>query len=113
MASDNVVELTDSNFDQEVNQSDKPVLVDFWADWCQPCKMLAPTIEEIAYVYAGKVKVGKVDIDSNREVATNQQLSAIPTIILFNQGEPVRTFVGVTPKQEFTGEIDKLVAQEA
>ena len=113
MASENVIELTDSNFDQEVNEADKPVLVDFWAEWCMPCKMLAPTIEEIADEYAGKIKVGKLDIDSNREVATSQQLSAIPTIILFHHGEVVRTFVGVTPKQEFVSEIDKLVGQEA
>jgi thioredoxin 1 len=113
MASENVIELTDSNFEQEVMEADKPVLVDFWAEWCMPCKMLAPTIEEIADEYGGKIKVGKLDIDSNREVATSQQLSAIPTIILFHKGEVVRTFVGVTPKQEFVGEIDKLVGQEA
>jgi thioredoxin 1 len=113
MASDNVLELSDSNFEQEVMQSDKPVLVDFWAEWCMPCKMLAPTIEEIADEYAGKVKVGKLDTDNNREVSVNHGISAIPTIILFNNGEVVRKFVGVTPKQEFTGEIDKLVGQEA
>jgi thioredoxin 1 len=113
MASDNVLELTDDNFEQEVIQSDKPVLVDFWAEWCMPCKMLAPTIEEIADDYAGKVKVGKVDTDANREVSVNHGISAIPTVILFHNGEVVRKFVGVSPKQEFAGEIDKLVGQQA
>jgi thioredoxin 1 len=106
MASDTVSEFTDSNFDAEVLQSDKPVLVDFWAEWCMPCRMLAPTIDELAEQYKGKVKVGKVDTDANREVSMKLGISAIPTIILFNNGEVVKKFVGVTPKQEFVTALD-------
>ncbi|QQE13388.1 thioredoxin [Planctomycetota bacterium] len=108
MASDAVIELTDANFEQEVVNSDVPVLVDFWAEWCMPCRMLAPVIDEIAGEYAGKVKVGKVDTDANREVSVNYGISAIPTIILFNKGEVVRKFVGVTPKTDFVDELDKI-----
>ena len=107
MASDAVLELTDANFDAEVVKSDKPVLVDFWAEWCMPCRMLAPTIDELAGQFQGKVKVGKVDTDSNREVSAKYGISAIPTIILFKNGEIVRKFVGVTPKQEFVSELTK------
>lgn len=107
MASEAVTELSDANFEAEVLQSDKPVLVDFWAEWCMPCRMLAPTIDELATTYAGKVKVGKLDTDANRDVSMKFGISAIPTIILFNNGEVVRKFVGVTPKQEFVTELDK------
>src|SRR5215217_6347005 len=87
MASENVMELTDGNFEAEVLKSDKPVLVDFWAEWCMPCRMLAPTIEKIAKDYAGKVKVGKIDTDSNRDVSMRYGISAIPTVILFRNGQ--------------------------
>jgi len=110
MASDTVVELTDDNFDQEVLQSDKPVLVDFWAEWCMPCRMIAPTIDEIADEYAGKVKVGKLDTDANRDVSMKFGISAIPTIILFDGGEVVKKFVGLTQKPEFVAELDKVAA---
>src|SRR6476469_10884748 len=82
MASENVVEFTDENFEQEVLKSTQPVLVDFWAEWCMPCRMLAPTIDKLAKDYAGKVKVGKVDTDSNREGAMKYRIDAIPTVIL-------------------------------
>jgi thioredoxin 1 len=109
MASDAVLELSDSNFESEVIQSDKPVLVDFWAEWCMPCRMLAPTIDKLASQYQGKVKVGKLDTDSNRDVSMKFGISAIPTIILFKDGQVVRKFVGVTPEQEFVSELDKHV----
>ena len=108
MASDNVLELTDSNFEEHVEKGDKPVLVDFWAEWCMPCRMLTPVIEELATEYEGKVKVGKVDTDANRETSVKYGISAIPTIILFKDGEVVKKFVGVTPKAEFAGELDKV-----
>ena len=108
MAGEAVLELTDGNFEQEVVQSDLPVLVDFWAEWCMPCRMLAPTITELANEFAGRVKVGKVDTDANRDVSVKYGISSIPTIILFNNGEAVRQFVGVTPKQEFAGEMEKV-----
>jgi thioredoxin 1 len=108
MASSAVLELTDDNFESEVINSDKPVLVDFWAEWCMPCRMIAPTIDELANTYRGKVKVGKVDTDSNRDVSVKYGISAIPTIMLFKGGEVVKKFVGVIPKQEFVAELDKV-----
>ena len=101
-------EFTDSSFDTDVIQSDQPVLVDFWAEWCMPCKMLAPTIDQLATQYEGKVKVGKVDTDANRETAMKYGISAVPTVILFHNGEVVRKFVGVTPKPDFEAELNKL-----
>ncbi len=110
MTYENVLEFTDDNFKQEVLSSDKPVLVDFWADWCQPCHMIAPTINELAEDYAGRVKVGKVDTDANRDVSLELEISSLPTVILFKGGEMVRKFVGVTAKQQFTSELDALLA---
>ena len=107
MASEGVLELTDDNFEQEVTASDQPVLVDFWAEWCMPCRMLAPTIEELANDFAGRVKIAKMDTDANRDVPTKLGISAIPTVILFKGGQVVQKFVGVTPKQEFADELEK------
>lgn len=108
MASDAVLELTDDNFESEVINSDQPVLVDFWAEWCMPCRMLAPTIEKLADQFAGKVKVGKVDTDSNRNVSVKYGISAIPTVIVFQGGQVVQKFVGVTPEAEFVSALNKL-----
>ena len=108
MAEEAVLEFTDDNFEQQVIQADQPVLVDFWAEWCMPCKMLAPTINELANEFSDRVKVGKLDTDSNKEVALKFEISAIPTVILFNGGQVVRKFVGVTAKQELSGELQKL-----
>lgn len=108
MASENVFEFTDGNFEADVVQSDLPVLVDFWAEWCQPCKMLTPTIEELATEYKGKVKIGKVDTDSNREVSIKYGVSAIPTIMLFQGGEVVKKFVGLTSKDQFAAALNEL-----
>ena len=107
MASENVVEFTDQNFDQEVLKSSTPVLVDFWAEWCMPCRMLAPTIEKIAKDYAGKVKVGKLDTDANRDVAAKYSISAIPTVILFKDGQVARKFVGLTQERDFKAALDE------
>ena len=108
MASKNIVEFTDTNFESEVLQSDQPVLVDLWAEWCMPCRMLAPTIDKIAEAYVGKVKVGKVDTDSNREVAMKYQINAIPTVILFKNGQVAQKFVGLKQEKEFKEAIDSL-----
>ena len=108
MASDAVLELTDENFDSEVLSSETPVLVDFWAEWCVPCKAIAPIIDELADDFRGRVKVGKIDTDANKDVPSRFGINAIPTIILFHEGEIVRKFVGVMPKQEFAGELEKL-----
>ncbi len=107
MASDKTLELTDSNFEKEVVDSEVPVLVDFWAEWCMPCKMLAPTIEELADEYADKIKVGKVDTDSNREISMKFGISAIPTLILFKGGEVAKKFVGLQQKSDLKSAIDE------
>ena len=92
------ITLTTSNFEKEVLESDLPVLVDFWADWCGPCKMIAPTIEEIAKEYEGKVKVGKVNIDEFAQLAIKYGVASIPTVILFKDGQAVDKSVGFVPK---------------
>ena len=107
MAREAVLEFTDANFDEEVAQSDQPVVVDFWADWCMPCRMIAPIIEELAEEYQGKAKVGKVDTDANRETALKFQINAIPTVMLFKGGEVVKKFVGMTNKQDIAEAIDE------
>ncbi|MEI8196960.1 MAG: thioredoxin [Phycisphaerae bacterium] len=111
MASANVLQLTDASFDKDVIQSDTPVLVDFWAEWCGPCRMLAPTIEELAEEYKGKVKVGKVDTDANRGTAGKFAISAIPTVILFNKGQIAQRFVGLKSKRDFKAALDALAAK--
>jgi thioredoxin 1 len=107
MASENVLELTDDNFQSEVIEADQPVLVDFWAEWCMPCRMLAPTIDKVASQFDGKAKVGKVDTDANRDVSVKYGITAIPTILLFKDGEVVKKFVGVTGEQEFVDELSQ------
>ena len=108
MASANVMEFTDANFDMEVIRSEKPVLVDFWAEWCQPCRMLSPTIDAVADEYAGQVKVGKVDTDSNREISFKYGISAIPTVILFKGGEVRKKFIGLTSKDDIARAIGEV-----
>ena len=94
------LEFTDSNFEQEVINSNEPVLVDFWATWCGPCKLIAPAIEELAKEYEGKVKVGKLDIDANPTVPTQYGIRSIPTLLVFKGGKMVEQIVGAVPKQE-------------
>ena len=93
-----VVEFSDSNFQSEVMQSATPVLVDFWAPWCGPCRMIAPLIEELAGEYKGSVKIGKLNVDDSPKTAMDYGVSSIPTLILFKGGEVVNRFVGVKPK---------------
>jgi thioredoxin 1 len=99
------VELSDANFDQEVIKSDVPVLVDFWAVWCGPCKMIAPIVEELAKEYQGKLKVGKVDVDHHRQVASNYGIRSIPTLLIFKEGQVVEQVVGAVSKAAL---VDKL-----
>lgn len=108
MANEAVMEFTDGNFEAEVIQSPTPVLVDFWAEWCMPCRMLTPTIEELAKQYKGKVKIGKLDTDANRDTAIKFNISAVPTILLFKGGQVVHKFVGVTPKPDFEAQLNKV-----
>jgi len=103
------LEITDENFEELVLKSDKPVLVDFWAAWCGPCRMVGPVIEEISNEYSDKAVVGKVDIDSNQEYAAKYGVRNIPTVLVFNKGEIVTRQVGVAPKNTYTEAIDNLL----
>ncbi len=100
------LEITDASFDEVVLKSDKPVLVDFWAAWCGPCRMVGPIIEEIAIEYEGKAVVGKVDVDANQEFAAKYGVRNIPTVLLFKNGEVIDKQVGVAPKATYTQKID-------
>ncbi|MDO5126087.1 MAG: thioredoxin [Ruminococcus sp.] len=101
------IKLTNSNFEAEVLNSDKPVLVDFWAEWCGPCQMLAPTVAEIAEEYADSVKVGKVNVDEEPEIAAAYSIMSIPTVLLFRDGKIVDTSIGFVPKQSLVNMFDK------
>ena len=107
MGSNSTVVLTDQNFEQEVLKSDKPVLVDFWAVWCAPCRMVAPTVEAIADEYAGRAKVGKVNVDENMGVTSRYSVRGIPTLMLFKNGEVQEQSVGATSKEAIVKMIDK------
>jgi thioredoxin 1 len=100
------IEITDANFEQEVLKSDIPVLIDLWAVWCGPCKMIAPFIEELAGEYQGKVKVGKVDVDNNPNVSVQYGVRSIPTLLFFNGGKVVDQIIGAVPKTAIAQKLD-------
>src|SRR5215475_11621368 len=106
MAGQNTLTFTDSSFDQDVLRSEVPVLVDFWAEWSGPCRMIAPTIDTVATEYAGKVKVGKVDVDTNNATASRFNVFSIPTLLLFKNGQVVEQRVGAVGKSELVKMID-------
>jgi len=110
MASQNVTEFTTANWDQEVLKSDQPVLVDFWAPWCGPCRALAPTIDKLATQYAGRVKVGKLNTDDNPDLAVRYGISGIPQVLLFKGGEePRERLVGLQPEAALVKVIDRVL----
>ena len=108
-----IIELTADNFEAEVIKSDKPVLVDFWAEWCAPCRMLAPTIDQVATDYAGRVKVAKLNVDQFGEIAARYQIRGIPTILVFNGGEISEQMVGAGSKENIVKMVDKVAASQA
>jgi len=108
MSANNSVTLAAGNFEQEVLQSPTPVLVDFWAEWCGPCKMIAPILDELASEYDGKVKVGKVNIDDHQAIATQYGIRAIPTLLIFKDGEVAEQVVGLRSKRDLKANIDKV-----
>ena len=107
MAGQNTLEFTDASFDQDVLRSDVPVLVDFWAEWCGPCKQMGPTIDAVASEYLGKAKIGKLDVDANGSTAMRYNVRGIPTLLLFKGGRPVNGVVGVRSKADLAKMIDE------
>ena len=107
--SDNIITVTDDSFDADVLGSDVPVLVDFWAEWCGPCKMIAPVLEEIADDYAGKLKIAKLNIDENEATAPKFGIRSIPTLILFKGGEVAATKIGAVPKGQLTSWLESVL----
>ncbi len=103
------LEVTDDSFASEVLNSELPVLVDFWAEWCGPCKMVSPIVEELSNEYNGKVKVAKLDVDSNPQTATNYGIRGIPTLLMFKDGSAVDQIVGAVPKTHIAERLDKII----
>jgi thioredoxin 1 len=110
MASENIVIATESNFKEEVLQSPQPVLVDFWAEWCGPCKMIAPVLDELANEYGGKIKIAKVNIDENQSLAAQYRVTAIPTLLVFKGGQVMEQMVGAKSKRDLKASLDKAAA---
>jgi thioredoxin 1 len=107
MAGNAILEVTDQNFDQDVLKSDKPVLVDFWATWCGPCRAIAPIVEELANEYQGKVKVAKMDVDRNQATPMRYHVLSIPTLLVFKDGQVKEQIVGYVPKEHIQKALDK------
>ena len=110
MASSSILTLSELNFDEQVLKSPVPVLVDFWAEWCGPCRMIAPLLEELAAEYDGKIKIGKVNVDDNQQLAGDYRVSAIPTLLVFMKGEVQETIVGLKSKRDLKASLDRLIS---
>ena len=110
MAAPNILVLTQENFSKEVLQSPQPVLVDFWAEWCGPCKMLSPILDELAQEYDGKVRIGKVNIDEHQNLAVQFGIRSIPTLLLFKQGQVADQIVGLKSKRDLKASVDRAAA---
>ena len=104
-----LMEFTDGNFESEVVKSDKPCLVDFWAEWCGPCRMVGPVVEEIAKEYAGKLKVGKLNVDNNNKTAVQYGIMSIPSLLFFNGGKVVDQVIGAVPKKQLVQRLEKII----
>ena len=102
--------LSDDTFEKEVLQSDVPVMVDFWAEWCQPCKMVGPIVDQMAEEYSGKIKVGKMDVDANAQYPGQYGVMSIPTVMIFKGGKPVNSMIGVQPRETFKQNIESAIA---
>ena len=105
------IEVTSEIFDKEVLQSEIPVLVDFWADWCQPCKMIAPSVAQIADEYDGRIKVGKLDVDQNGDLSLSYNIRGIPALLIFHNGKPVDQIVGAVPKSIIQKKLDEALSE--
>jgi thioredoxin 1 len=105
-----LVELNENNFEDEVRKSDIPVMIDFWAAWCGPCRMIAPFVEEASNVYDGKLKVGKLDVDSNQKIASEYAVMSIPAVMFFKGGELVDQLIGAVPKKMLFDKIDRVLS---
>ena len=105
-----MIELNETNFEDEVKKSDVPVMIDFWAAWCGPCKMIAPFVEEASSTYGGKLKVGKVDVDNNQRIASEFAIMSIPAVLFFKNGQVVDQVIGAVPKKALFDKIDKVLA---
>lgn len=110
MAGQNTMTFTDANFQTEVLDSDKPVLVDFWAEWCGPCKMLGPVLDELATEYTGKARIAKVNIDDHQDLAAQFGIRAIPTLLLFKGGQVIEQVVGLKSKRDLKSSLDRAIA---
>ena len=104
------IAVTDTDFADEVLRSETPVLVDFWAEWCGPCRVLGPVIESLSADYDGRIKVAKIDVDANQQVAMQFGIRSIPTVILFDKGQIVETFIGVRPRSDYDASLQKVIA---